>query len=95
MQPDLFQRKPAFDGPDFTPALDADRLTRQMDRIRDYMLSVEWVTLAEIHAALGYPEASISAQLRHLRKPRFGGYQVDRRRRTQGSWEYRIALEAA
>lgn len=39
----------------------------------------------------GDPEASISAQLRHLRKHRFGGHDVQKRRRNDGAqWEYRL-----
>lgn len=51
-----------------------------------------YVTLAEIEAATGDPEASISAQIRHLRKKRFGSYIVDKRRRDEkgGTWEYRL-----
>jgi hypothetical protein len=50
--------------------------------------------LFEIAAVTGDPQTSTSAQLRHLRKPRFGGYRIDKRRRvaTAGSWEYRLVL---
>jgi hypothetical protein len=53
-----------------------------------------WMTLRELGELTNYGEASISAQLRHLRKKRFGGYIVDKRRRglaRHGAWEYRIA----
>ena len=53
-----------------------------------------WLTLREISDLTNYGEASISAQLRHLRKPHFGGYVVVKRRRgpaANGAWEYRIA----
>ena len=83
------QRALVFDGPDYDPALDGPRLGGQHARIRDYMLLVEWRTLREIADALEYPEASVSAQLRHLRKPRFGSYRVDRRR-CGSRWEYRV-----
>jgi hypothetical protein len=53
-----------------------------------------WRTLEEIHkTTLGEPVASISAQLRHLRKPRFGSYRVERRHRGDpgsGLYEYRV-----
>lgn len=42
----------------------------------------------------GDPAASVSAQLRHLRKPRFGGFVVEKRPRgdrERGLWEYRLA----
>ena len=42
---------------------------------------------------VGGSEAGISARLRDLRKPRFGGYTVERRRVDGGLFEYRILLE--
>lgn len=53
-----------------------------------------WLTLREISELTNYGEASISAQLRHLRKPHFGGHVIVKRRRgsvMNGAWEYRIA----
>ena len=40
-----------------------------------------WLTLAEIAEATEFAEASISAQLRHLRKPHHGAYHVEKRHR--------------
>ena len=78
-------------GPAYDPELDGERIDKQHERIRDWMLKRGWVTLAEIATILGYPEASVSAQLRHLRKERFGCYVVDKRRRSEtGTWEYRV-----
>ena len=86
-----------FDGPVYDPALDRDRLTGQMQRIRQVLLAAaflgDWLTLSEIHDRTSDPEASISAQIRHLRKPRFGSHRIDKRRRGKGStglWEYRM-----
>ncbi len=66
-------------------SLDAEDLRTQVEVIRDVMLSASdcntWLTLHEIAELTRYGEASISAQLRHLRKPTFGGYRVDKRRR--------------
>lgn len=42
-----------------------------------------WLTLNEIAKATEFGEASISAQLRHLRKKEHGGYRVQKRRRKQ------------
>jgi hypothetical protein len=84
---------PLFDrtyGPAFNEEKDGDRIRKQHEAIRDYMLVNEWKTLAEIEAALGYPQASISAQLRHLRKKRFGSHYVSKRRRHEGTWEYKV-----
>jgi len=59
-----------------------------------------WLTLEELTKLTHYPPASISAQLRHLRKLEFGGYEVEKRQRLSGSilhgedfgtvWEYRL-----
>ncbi len=74
----------------------------QRDVLRDVMLSADecdaWLTLDELAAMTRYPAASISAQLRHLKKPQFGNYEVEKQLRTaahredgQGAvWEYRL-----
>lgn len=90
-------------GPTFVPALDASRLSAQRDRIRNVMLAASitnrWLTLGEMSETLEsvydcrFPEASISAQLRHLKRPENGGYCLEKRRRgagTVGLWEYRL-----
>jgi hypothetical protein len=86
---------------------DARRLRSQREIIRDVMLSAadcdSWLTLGELRALTHYGEASISAQLRHLRKTENGGYDVTKRHREGASpeqpgtdgrgecvWEYRI-----
>lgn len=80
-----------FDGPDVTEA-DTQRLTHQHDRLFKLMSDGRWRTLPGIAAVTKDPEASISAQLRHLRKPRFGGHTVERRRVEGGLWEYRLLV---
>ena len=87
-----------FDGKTYDPALDKDRLKKQLGRVYDVMNDGWWMTLLEIqdwsrtrHNTFD-PEASISARLRDLRKPKFGGYNIERRRRTNGTWEYRLTL---
>ncbi len=84
---------PAFDGATFEAPRDADRLGHQLGAVRDYLLRVGcWCSLVEIERATGYPQASISARIRDLRKPKFGGFNVQRRRRvgSRGTFEYRI-----
>jgi len=49
-----------------------------------------WHTLAEMSSRLGFPEASVSARLRDLRKDKFGGRVVERRYVLNGLWEYRL-----
>jgi hypothetical protein len=77
---------------------------RQRDVLCDVMLSARqcetWLTLDELAKLTHYPPASISAQLRHLRKPQFGGYEVEKRPRAVGKmlrgedfgtvWEYQL-----
>ncbi len=62
-----------------------ESLRSQVEVIRDCMLSASdcdtWLTLREIAKLTRFGEASISAQLRHLRKPMFGGFRVEKRRR--------------
>jgi DNA ligase-1 len=82
-----------FDGPAYAPAYDDARLTQQHLRIRKVMLDKAWRTLAELEVLTNDPPASISAQLRHLRKKRFGSYVVERRvrgDRKNGLYEYRL-----
>ena len=82
-----------FDGPEYVPELDRVRLTGQILRVFDCLKSGRWMTLSEIARETGDPEASISAQARHLRKARNGAHRVDKRRRGEGErglWEYRL-----
>lgn len=86
---------------------DARRLRSQREVIRDVMLAAAqcdtWLTLGELRALTRYGEASISAQLRHLRKLENGGYGVEKRHREgvatahlskdgrgECVWEYRV-----
>ncbi len=82
-----------FDGPEYQPELDFSRLTGQIARVYDAVRDGQWRTLGEIAMVTGDPEASISAQLRHLRKWKFGSHTIDKRRRgdpRQGLYEYRF-----
>ena len=79
-----------FDGPTYDPALDRDRLTKQLGRVYDALASGEWWTLADLARAAGGSEASVSARIRDLRKPRFGGYEIERERVVAGLFRYRL-----
>jgi hypothetical protein len=70
-----------------------------------------WLTLGEIAEVTEFAEASISAQLRHLRKPHHGRHRVEKRRRRTAQaaeagrirdgrrgpvvWEYRVVPKRA
>lgn len=75
----------------------------QRDILRDVMLAAgkygAWMTLRELGRLTRYGETSISAQLRHLRKARCGGYVLEKRVRRPEVlsseehfvvWEYRL-----
>lgn len=84
-----------FDGDDYVPERDDPRLTSQIERIFGLMRDERWRTLPEIERATGDPPASISAQLRHLRKHRFGAHTVNKRHRglpAAGLYEYRLVV---
>lgn len=84
-----------FNGPAYNAERDNARLVGQMLRVFELMKDGQYRTLREIAEATGDPEASISAQLRHLRKPRFGSHVVDRRNRGEagnGLHEYALLV---
>jgi len=84
---------PGFNGPDYVPEFDHERLTGQIRRVYRLMRDGVWRTLDEISASTGDPQASVSAQLRHLRKERFGGHVIEKRargERVHGLYEYRM-----
>jgi hypothetical protein len=84
--------KVRFNGADYTPERDNQRLGKQLDRVVWAMQDEMWHTLGAVARMTGDPEASISAQLRHLRKPRFGGHTVERRYMSNGLYEYKLIL---
>lgn len=98
----LFDTPTEFDGATYVPKHDRERLTGQIERVFDAVKAGDWLTLDEIQQRIERvtgqrdPHASISAQLRHLRKPKFGGYTVEKRHRgdrAHGLYEYRLVIE--
>lgn len=95
-----YPKTPSTFGPAFNEKLDGARLQTQLEVIAEVMLAAfnrgEWLSLAQVEERTGYPSASISAQLRHLRKKKFGGHKVEKRRRVRanggagGTWEYML-----
>jgi hypothetical protein len=79
-----------FNGADYDRSRDDARLTGQILRVWNCVSDGKWKTLRQIAQETGDPEASISAQLRHLRKPRFGGYTVEREYIDNGLYKYRL-----
>ena len=79
-----------FDGITINDERDNGRLQAQLSRVKTYVLNHEWSTLQDIAWYTGYPEASVSARLRDLRKAKFGGYTVERKYVEKGLWAYRV-----
>ena len=79
-----------FDGADYDDDRDRQRLRGQILRVYNFILDGRWRTLNDICAATGDPHASVSAQLRHLRKRKFGSHVVDRRHLGDGLYQYRL-----
>src|SRR5207244_9882328 len=79
-------------------------MSSQREVLRDTMLKATgyglWLTLREVARLTLFGEASISAQLRHLRKPEYGRFRVEKRRRISAEirrtgrlapvWEYQL-----
>ncbi len=87
--------KPDFDGAVYDPKYDKARLTGQMLGIWNIMKDGVPRTLREIAFLTGYPEASISAQLRNFRKEKFGKHTLDkwhRGRKENGCWVYKLII---
>ena len=82
-----------FNGADYVPERDNVRLGNQLLRVKAAIASGQWKTLSELAHETGDPEASISAQLRHLRKPRFGSFNIERRHVSNGLYQYRLNKE--
>lgn len=92
---------PEIDGETCEEKLDGPRLRKQLERVREYALAIfpKWKTAAEIAAELErqyeptkFPEPSVGARLRDLRKEKFGHYTVRSHRREDGggSYEYLV-----
>ena len=65
----------------------------QILRVFNALRSGVWLTLVELHEQTHDPISSISAQIRHLRKPEHGAHIIKKRRRgaaERGLFEYRL-----
>jgi hypothetical protein len=81
-----------------------EHMPTQLDVVRQVMLLAaqydSWMTLEELARKTRFPEPSISAQLRHLRKAEHGAFTVAKRRRMgdealrtnarERVWEYQV-----
>lgn len=81
-----------FDGGTYEPEQDAARLTGQLHAVMALMKDGEFRTLRQIADQVNGSEAGVSARLRDLRKPRFGGHTVNRQRVDGGLFSYQLVL---
>ena len=91
---DLFSDEYVFDGSDYIHERDHARLTGQILRIWECMIDGKWRTLDEISKTTGDPAASVSAQLRHLRKEKFGSHDVEKDYIGNGLYRYKLIPNA-
>ena len=84
--------KVRFNGATYEPKRDDVRLSGQALRIFTLMRDARWRTLKDISAVTGDPAASVSAQLRHLRKKKFGAHTVNRRHLGEGLYQYQLVI---
>jgi hypothetical protein len=75
----------SFGGDTFDEGLDGDRLRKQLAMVWHVMSDGQWRTLERLSLEAGAPEASVSARLRDFRKPKFGGWIVERQRIPNGN----------
>lgn len=89
-QLDLLSPHPPFGGRTYVRERDGSRLADQLAKVREAVSDGQWRTLHALAERVGAPEASVSARLRDLRKPQFGGLTVERRYVGNGLYEYRV-----
>ncbi len=94
-QPSLLNLPLNLDGVTYEPARDGARLSRQLELVEAIMKDGQWHTMADIYGkflgrGMGASEAGISARLRDLRKPKFGGHTIEREYVADGVWRYRM-----
>jgi len=87
-----------FDGDDYTHDRAYIRLSTQLDRVYKVVSDGKWYTLSEIASKTNSPEASVSAQLRNLRKAKFkeqygDDYDIVREHVSGGLYRYQMRFQ--
>ena len=85
--------KQKFNGSDYDHERDSERLSSQLDRVFNVMKDGQWRSLHELSMQAKAPESSASAQLRHLRKKRFGGHTIEKKYLGNGLYLYRLEVK--
>ena len=81
-----------FNGSDYSHERDSSRLSTQYWDIYNVMRDGKRRTLQGISEITKHPPASISAQLRHMRKDRFGSHTVNKHYLGNGLYEYELIV---
>ena len=84
-----------FGGSTFVPERDGSRLAEQTKAVFSVMKDGQFRTLSSLAQLTSAPEASVSARLRDLRKPRFGGHTVNREYLGRGLFQYQLVVREA
>lgn len=82
----------AFDGETYRAPKDYQRLKGQLERVLVLLERGGWYTLAQLAKEAGGSEASVSARLRDLRKPKYGSRIIERERIDGGLYKYRLGV---
>tara|TARA_R110000868_G_scaffold27797_3_gene105022 strand:+ start:1475 stop:1975 length:501 start_codon:yes stop_codon:yes gene_type:complete len=89
---DKLEPQMRFNGSDYSHERDSSRLSTQYWDIYNLMRDSSRRTLHRIERLTGHPPASVSAQLRHMRKGRFGGHTVNKHYLGNGLYEYELIV---
>ena len=89
---DFPEKSKIFAGAGYDPIRDNKRLVGQLEKIVKVMMEGDWYTLQFIESLTDCQQTSISAQLRHLRKERFGNNIVEREYIKDGLYKYRVTF---
>jgi hypothetical protein len=81
-----------FNGSDYNHERDSSRLSTQYWDLYNLMRDGKRRTLQGISDLTEHPPASVSAQLRHMRKARFGGHTVNKMHVGNGIYEYELIV---
>ena len=84
------RKPPQCGGETYDERRDGQRLASQLHRVKAAIADGQWWTLRALVERCGGTEASVSARLRDLRKPKFAGATIERRYVDSGLWEYRM-----
>jgi hypothetical protein len=79
-----------FDGQTYDRREDGRRLGKQLQTVISHMQDGQWRTLRAIAESTRYPESSVSARLRDIRKQLVRDYTMESERRSGGTWVYRM-----